>query len=116
MSSAERSERKAKLMRLASDLRGNEHERRVAELAYRKMCEADGKTVPGSRAGGKPRRKIARHRRAGKGAHPASPARPEFNAVERTIIVLGAVVILGADFLAGLRILRRDRGARAATR
>jgi len=94
MSPTERADRKAKLQRLASDLRGNEHERILAAQRYRTLCEFAPQSPETSQA----------------------PARPEFNRVERALIRVGATVFFGAallaDFLQAKK--RRRRGPRSA--
>ncbi len=108
MSSAERLALKEKLWRLASDVRGNEHERRIAELAYHKLC-AEEMASPRRRGRGKARRKLARQMSPRKGKHPEPSEPPEFNRVERTLIGLGAALVVGAGLIAAW--LRAPRAA-----
>jgi len=92
MSPSERADRKAKLQRLAADLRGNEHERMLAAQCYRSLCES--------------------------GPEPETPkasAHAEFNRVERALIRFGAVLFLGTVLFADLiKAKRRRRGPRGA--
>ena len=99
MSSAKRLTRKEKLWRLASDARGNEHERKVAELAYHKVC-AEEMASPRRRGRGEARRKVARPMSPRKRKQPVPSEHPEFNQVERALIGLGAALIVGAGLMA----------------
>jgi hypothetical protein len=94
MSPFERAQKKAKLFQRATDHRGNEHERKLAMQGYQRMCAAEKKSG-----------------KAGSG-----PTPQEFNRVERGVIRVGTVVVVGASMFAHWlktrpkRKLRRGRG------